>query len=50
MSDESVDPNDTISEPDGEYEPPAVFDFGSVFVATRGNMSGNSDNNGQGRW
>jgi hypothetical protein len=30
-----------------DYEPPVVFDFGSVFDVTRGNGSGSEDDNGQ---
>jgi hypothetical protein len=33
--------------PDGDYEPPAVFDFGSVFTVTQGSTGGQADSGGQ---
>jgi hypothetical protein len=45
---DDVDPNDIPLASDEDYEPPAVFDFGSVFTATNGSSSGSTDNNGQG--
>lgn len=32
---------------DRDYEPPVVFDFGSVFEVTRGSSGGADDDNGQ---
>jgi hypothetical protein len=47
VHDDNVDPNNTPLPQESEYEPPAIFDFGPVFLTTRGSSSGGSDTNGQ---
>jgi hypothetical protein len=46
VNDDEFDRN-TPPVPDGDYEPPAVFDFGSVFTVTQGNAGGQADSGGQ---
>lgn len=46
MNDDEFDRN-TPPVPDGDYEPPTVFDFGSVFTVTLGSSGGNTDSSGQ---
>jgi hypothetical protein len=47
VNDDDVDSNNTPTTPESDYESPAIFDFGPVFMTTRGTSSGGSDNNGQ---
>jgi hypothetical protein len=46
VNDDEFDRN-TPPVPDDDYEPPAVFDFGSVFTVTQGNANGQVDIGGQ---
>jgi hypothetical protein len=47
MADNDIDTSRESMREELDYEPPMVFDFGSVFQVTRGSGDGNADSNGQ---
>ena len=47
MSDNDINTSREMVCAEREYEPPMVFDFGSVSEVTRGSGIGNPDSNGQ---